>query len=82
MHPRLAVISVGRHNTFGHPAPATLEAWRHSGADVRQIAAPGSLGKPEFVANAIVGQVRVSIQLRDAFRDEFVPAGPIAMLLL
>src|ERR1700722_17158735 len=28
VHPRLAVISVGRHNTFGHPAPATLEAWR------------------------------------------------------
>ncbi len=27
VHPRIAVISVGRHNTFGHPAPATIEAW-------------------------------------------------------
>jgi competence protein ComEC len=34
VHPRLAVISVGRHNTFGHPAPATLEAWRRAGGDV------------------------------------------------
>lgn len=32
--PRLAVISVGRHNTFGHPAPATLEAWRRAGGNV------------------------------------------------
>jgi competence protein ComEC len=34
VHARLAVISVGRHNTFGHPAPATLEAWRRAGGDV------------------------------------------------
>jgi competence protein ComEC len=33
-HPRIAIISVGRHNTFGHPAEATIEAWRHTGADV------------------------------------------------
>jgi competence protein ComEC len=34
VHPRLAVISVGRHNTFGHPASATLYAWRSGGGDV------------------------------------------------
>ncbi|MGB8266719.1 MAG: DNA internalization-related competence protein ComEC/Rec2 [Candidatus Velthaea sp.] len=34
VHPQIAVISVGRHNTFGHPAPATIEAWHHVGADV------------------------------------------------
>jgi competence protein ComEC len=34
VHPRIAVISVGRHNTFGHPAPATIEAWRNVGVDV------------------------------------------------
>jgi beta-lactamase superfamily II metal-dependent hydrolase len=34
VHPRFAVISVGRHNTFGHPAEATVEAWRDVGADV------------------------------------------------
>jgi competence protein ComEC len=34
VHPRIAVISVGRHNTFGHPAPATIEVWHDTGADV------------------------------------------------
>jgi competence protein ComEC len=34
VHPRIAVISVGRHNTFGHPASATLEVWHDAGADV------------------------------------------------
>jgi beta-lactamase superfamily II metal-dependent hydrolase len=34
VHPRVAVISVGRHNTFGHPAAATIETWRQSGAEV------------------------------------------------
>ncbi len=34
VHPQIAVISVGRHNTFGHPAEATVEAWRDVGADV------------------------------------------------
>ena len=34
VHAKLAVISVGRHNTFGHPAPGTIEAWQEIGADV------------------------------------------------
>jgi beta-lactamase superfamily II metal-dependent hydrolase len=34
VHPQIAVISVWRHNTFGHPAEATVEAWRDVGADV------------------------------------------------
>jgi competence protein ComEC len=34
VHPYIAVISVGRHNSFGHPAPATIEAWRDAGAGV------------------------------------------------
>jgi beta-lactamase superfamily II metal-dependent hydrolase len=34
VHPRIAVISVDRHNTFGHPARATIEAWQQVGADV------------------------------------------------
>jgi competence protein ComEC len=25
VHPRFAIISVGRHNLFGHPAPSTIE---------------------------------------------------------
>jgi len=34
VRPRIAVISVGRHNTFGHPAESTLETWRSNGARV------------------------------------------------
>jgi competence protein ComEC len=34
VHPSLAVISVGRHNTFGHPAPVTIEEWSAIGAHV------------------------------------------------
>ena len=34
VNPRVAVISVGRHNTFGHPAPTTLETLNAYGAKV------------------------------------------------
>ena len=34
VHPRYAIISVGRHNMFGHPAPSTIETLRRSGARV------------------------------------------------
>ena len=38
VHPRIAVISVGRHNTFGHPAPATIETWRSVDEAIRSTA--------------------------------------------
>lgn len=34
VHPRCAIISVGRHNMFGHPAPSTIETLRRFGARV------------------------------------------------
>ena len=34
VRPRYAIISVGRHNTFGHPAPSTIITLRRSGANV------------------------------------------------
>ena len=34
VHPRVAVISVGRHNTFGHPAATTIETWHQRCATV------------------------------------------------
>jgi competence protein ComEC len=30
LHPRIAAIEVGRHNTYGHPAPATVAALRRA----------------------------------------------------
>jgi beta-lactamase superfamily II metal-dependent hydrolase len=32
--PRLAVVSVGRSNAFGHPAPAVLQRYRDAGAEI------------------------------------------------
>ncbi len=34
VHPRTAIVSIGRHNLFGHPAPSTLETLRHAGASI------------------------------------------------
>ena len=34
VHPQYAVISVGRHNLFGHPAPVTLQTLRQFGTAV------------------------------------------------
>ncbi|HTU69313.1 MAG TPA: DNA internalization-related competence protein ComEC/Rec2 [Candidatus Baltobacteraceae bacterium] len=34
VHPRYAIISVGRHNIFGHPAPSTIETLERAGAQV------------------------------------------------
>ncbi len=34
VHPRFAIISVGRHNLFGHPAPSTIETLERVGAAV------------------------------------------------
>jgi competence protein ComEC len=34
VHPKYAIISVGRHNMFGHPAPSTLETLQRFGVRV------------------------------------------------
>ena len=34
MAPRLAVVSAGRANHFGHPAPDVLERYRQAGAEI------------------------------------------------
>jgi competence protein ComEC len=34
IRPRIAVVSVGRGNHFGHPAPEVLERYRSSGAEI------------------------------------------------
>jgi competence protein ComEC len=47
VRPRTAVISVGRHNTFGHPASATVEAWRGAGASVLRTDGCGAISFDE-----------------------------------
>ncbi len=41
--PRYAVISVGRNNLFGHPAPTTLETLQHAGARVYRTDEDGAV---------------------------------------
>ena len=43
LQPRLAVISVGAHNTYGHPAPATLATLAQAGVPVRRTDLEGDI---------------------------------------
>ena len=43
LRPRLAVISVGAHNSYGHPAAATLAALAHAGVPVRRTDREGDI---------------------------------------
>jgi competence protein ComEC len=43
LHPRVAGIEVGRHNTYGHPAPATIRALRADGVAVFRTDQDGSI---------------------------------------
>lgn len=42
-HGRVAVISVGRGNTYGHPAPETISAWQELGALIGRTDEQGDL---------------------------------------
>ncbi len=52
LHPRLAVISVGAHNSYGHPAPSTLASLARAGIPVRRTDRDGdiALGCPPAAA--------------------------------
>jgi competence protein ComEC len=43
VHPRYAVISVGRHNLFGHPAPQTIAALQRFGATIYRTDEDGAV---------------------------------------
>ncbi len=42
--PRVAIVSVGRHNLFGHPAASTLETLRRFGARIYRTDEDGGVG--------------------------------------
>jgi competence protein ComEC len=43
VHPQTAIISVGRHNTFGHPGPSTLATLERDGATIYRTDRCGAL---------------------------------------
>ncbi|MGZ6196500.1 MAG: ComEC/Rec2 family competence protein [Vulcanimicrobiaceae bacterium] len=43
VHPQYAVISVGRHNLFGDPAPSTIETLQRFGARVYRTDEKGAV---------------------------------------
>jgi competence protein ComEC len=54
VHPRYAIISVGRHNLFGHPAPSTLQTLQRFGATIYRTDESGAItvisdGRATFV---------------------------------
>jgi competence protein ComEC len=44
VRPRLAIVSVGADNDYGHPAPSTLEALSAGGATVARTDQAGEIG--------------------------------------
>jgi competence protein ComEC len=57
VHPRYAIISVGRHNTFGHPAPSTIATLQRFGATIYRTDEDGA-------ARVTTDGTSVSIQLQ------------------
>lgn len=43
VHPRYAIISVGRHNLFGHPAPSTIETLQFAGVAIFRTDESGAI---------------------------------------
>lgn len=43
VRPRYAIVSVGRHNLFGHPAPATIATLQHYGATIYRTDLNGAI---------------------------------------
>jgi competence protein ComEC len=54
LHPRLAAIEVGAHNTYGHPVPATLRTLRAAGAAVYRTDRDGSIRVEERGGELVV----------------------------
>jgi beta-lactamase superfamily II metal-dependent hydrolase len=61
VRPRTVVISVGRHNTFGHPAEATLTTWLRTGATVLRTDLCGAVILATGIAPATMLQCNTSV---------------------
>ncbi|MBV8082844.1 MAG: DNA internalization-related competence protein ComEC/Rec2 [Candidatus Eremiobacteraeota bacterium] len=60
VHPRIAIISCGRHNVFGHPSPQTLAALADVGSTIYRTDVDGSVSTTTdgFSSAVVVGAAR------------------------
>jgi competence protein ComEC len=66
VRPEIAVVSVGRHNTFGHPALETIEAWHRAGSHILRtdqcgaITLAGRASPTTMLPCTTAGRIRMS----------------------
>ncbi|MEC4889968.1 MAG: DNA internalization-related competence protein ComEC/Rec2 [Nitrospira sp.] len=67
VHPRHAVISVGRHNAYGHPVQAVLDAYAGEGSEIFRTDVDGAVVVTGRVSSSAVHVQRTSdMRLRPA----------------
>jgi competence protein ComEC len=72
VRPRYAIVSVGRHNVFGHPAASTLETLQRFGVEVHRTDEDGAVtivsdGNAVTIANMLKGNPAGSPSLLSRF---------------
>jgi competence protein ComEC len=66
VRPEIAVVSVGRHNKFGHPALETIEAWHRAGSHILRtdqcgaITLAGRASPTTMLPCTTAGRIRMS----------------------
>ena len=66
VHPRYAIISVGRHNMFGHPAPATIATLKNTGVKIYRTDENGAV---------LIESDGSSFQINETLRENYFGAG-------
>ena len=62
--PRLAIISSGRRNPFGHPHPEVLQRYREAGALVLGTARDGAVTVSTDGRRVFVSTYRTGLEIR------------------
>ena len=73
LRPGVAVISVGFGNTYGHPAPSTLERLRAHAATVLRTDLVGTVDTTLDAAAVIVSSARAPVDARPTLADDGAP---------
>ncbi len=83
LSPQAAVVSVGRSNTFGHPAPEVIDRYRRIGADVFRTDQDGavSMSTDGYVVDIQTFTGRRTF-LRNRFRHEAGRRGQAVAMML